>query len=60
MTRKHFKSIAAQLNSFWLELPENSPINEKFEWLVNDLVGEFQQVNPNFDPNKFRAAVYSD
>lgn len=60
MTRKHFEAIASQLNSFWLELPETGEINKKFEWLVNDLIEEFQKVNPSFDPNRFRSAVYSD
>jgi len=60
MTRKHFEAIASELHEFWLELPTQSKLNRYFSYLVENLIEEFQQVNPNFDPVRFRVAVYGE
>jgi hypothetical protein len=47
------------MNSLWLELDEGSVEANTFRLTLDILVGQFRTLNPNFDPNRFRDAVYA-
>jgi hypothetical protein len=60
MSKKHFIAIAKALNLLWRELDEGSAEADTFQVTVSVLVGQFRQLNDNFDANRFRDAVYAE
>ena len=60
MSKKHFIAIAGALNRLWLELQDNPAELAVFQNTVDILVGQFRTLNDNFNPQRFRDAVYAE
>jgi len=59
VTRKDYEAVATVLNEAWDRMMDaHNPI-DIFHATVNDFCDMFAADNPNFDPNRFREAVYA-